>query len=116
MTFAAWVTVVGAVLTVLVLAGYLIYVALILYRVAGRLTAINAGIVSINEKAGPITPVLTEINHDLTGVDNALKAVLTKKRAPKAAPPPKAAPAPMAAQQPTEQRATPTWKFAERKP
>ena len=126
MTFAALVTIVGALLTVLVLAGYLIYVALVLYRVARRLNAINAGIVSINEKAGPITPVLTEINRDLAGVDKALHTVLTKERAPKAAPPPKAAPAqmvapaPMAApprpSAPTTRRATPTWKFAERKP
>ncbi len=90
MTFAAVVTIVAAVLTVLVLAAYLIYVALVLWRVDARLTAIVAGLESINEKAAPIGPVLNEINTDLAGVDAGLRAVLTKKRAPKvaSAPPP----------------------------
>ena len=90
MSVAAVVTIVAAVLTVLVLAAYLIYVALILWRVDARLTAITAGLESINQKAAPVGPILNEINNDLAGVDAALRAVLTKKRPPKAPSPPPA--------------------------
>ncbi len=88
MDVAAVVTIVAAALTVLVLAAYLIYVALVLWRVDARLTAITAGLESINQKATPVGPILTEINNDLAGVDAALQAVLTKKRAPKVVSPP----------------------------
>ena len=88
MTFAAVVTIVAAGLTVLVLAAYLIYVGLVLWRVDARLTAITAGLESINQKAAPVGPILTEINSDLAGVDGALRAVLTKRRAPKGVSPP----------------------------
>lgn len=89
MSFAAVVTIIGVVLTVLALAGYLIYVALVLRGVEKRLGAIAGGVEVINGKAAPAGPVVKEINQALTGVNNALQAVLTKKRPPKqAAPPP----------------------------
>ncbi|MBA2324268.1 MAG: hypothetical protein H0V92_09745, partial [Pseudonocardiales bacterium] len=64
MTFAAVVTIVGSLLTALVLVGYLVYVASVLRRVSGRLTAVTAGIGSITKKAGVAGPVLKEINKD----------------------------------------------------
>jgi hypothetical protein len=83
-TLAAVITIVVVALTVLVLAAYLIYVVLVLWRVDARLTAITAGLESINEKAAPIGPVLMEINNDLAQVDGALQAVLMKQRRPRA--------------------------------
>lgn len=101
MSFAAVVTIIGVVLTVLALAGYLIYVALLLRGVDRRLSAINVGIAGITGKAGAAGPVILEINAALTGVNNALQGVLTKKRPPKAAAP---APAPA-----TVQQSPPSW-------
>ncbi len=83
MPFVAVVTIVGAVLTVLALAGFLIAVALILWRVDRRLTSITAGVGVITAKAAPAGPVVREINRDLTGVNNALQGVLGKSRQPK---------------------------------
>ena len=83
MPTVAVVTIVGAALTVLALAGFLISVALILWRVDRRLRSITAGVGVITEKAAPAGPVVREINQDLAGVDNALRAVLSKRRLPK---------------------------------
>jgi len=111
---AAVVTIVGALLTVLVLAAYLIYVALVLRRVDGRLSAIAAGIESITYKAEVAGPVVREINKDLTGVNNALQAVLTKKRPPKRKPEPAPAPVPVPVPAPMPDPARPAWVVAPR--
>jgi len=104
MSFAAVVTIIGVVLTVLALAGYLIYVALLLRGVDRQLSKINVGIAGITGKAGAAGPVILEINEALSGVNNALQGVLTKKRPPKSAAP-KAAPAAPA----SVQQSPPSW-------
>jgi len=81
--FAAVVTIIGALLTVIVLAAYLIRVALILRRVSGKLGAVIVGVGSAGEKTAPVGSIVGEINKDLAGVDNALKGVLAKERSPK---------------------------------
>jgi hypothetical protein len=80
MTSAGWVTVVLALVTVLVLAAFLISVALILRGVDNRLTQIAGHVGAINEKSGPVGPVIREINRDLTGLNAGLQRVLTKPR------------------------------------
>ncbi len=84
---AAIITIIGALLTVVVLAAYLIRVALILRRVNGKLGAVIAGVVSAGEKTKPVGSIIGEINKDLAGVDRALQGVLAKERAPKASAP-----------------------------
>ncbi|MGH3612395.1 MAG: hypothetical protein ACRDRK_07310 [Pseudonocardia sp.] len=110
MNSAAVVTIIGALLTVLVLAAYLIYVALVLRRVDGRLSEITTGVEAITYKAEPAGPVVREINKDLTGVNNALQAVLTKQRPPKRQPEPDPTPAPVSAWDSTR----PAWVVAPR--
>lgn len=114
MNSAAVVTIVGALLTVLVLAAYLIYVALLLRRVDTRLSAITAGVQAITNKAAPAGPVVREINKDLTGVNNALQAVLTKKRPPKRKPDPTPDPTPVPMQATASDSARPAWVVAPR--
>jgi len=80
--FAAVVTIIGALLTVVVLAAYLIRVALMLRRVDRKLGEINSGLGAVVEKTEPIGAVVGEINDDLAGVDSALQDVLTKERSP----------------------------------
>lgn len=82
MPFVAVVTIIGALLTVVVLAAYLIRVALILRRVDRKLGAVIGGLGAVVEKTEPIGSVVGEINNDLIGVDNALQDVLTKERSP----------------------------------
>lgn len=82
MPFVAVVTIIGALLTVVVLAAYLIRVALILRRVDRKLGAVIGGLGAVVEKTEPIGSVVGEINNDLAGVDNALQDVLTKERSP----------------------------------
>ena len=86
MPFAAVVTIIGALLTVVVLAAYLIRVALILRRVDRKLGAVIGGLGAVVDKTQPIGPIVEEINNDLAGVDNALRGVLTKERSPLPAP------------------------------
>jgi hypothetical protein len=78
MPVAAVITIIGAALTVLVLAAYLISVALILRRVDSKLPAVTAGLHSVPDKTAPIGSIVGRINNDLAGVDNALRAVLAK--------------------------------------
>jgi len=78
MPIAAVFTIIGAVLTVLVLAAYLISIAFVLARVNSKLGAINDGLQLVTEKTKPLEPIVGEINRDLAGVDNALRAVLAK--------------------------------------
>ena len=78
MSLAAVITIIGAALTVLVLAAYLISIALILRRVDTKLHAVTAGLHSVPDKTEPIGSIVGQINKDLAGVDNALRAVLAK--------------------------------------
>jgi hypothetical protein len=78
MPIAAVFTIIGAVLTVLVLAAYLISIAFVLARVNAKLGAINDGLQLVTEKTKPLEPIVGEINRDLAGVDNALRAVLAR--------------------------------------
>jgi uncharacterized protein YoxC len=82
MTAAAVVAIVGALLIVVVLAAYLIYVAFALKAVSSRLTTITAGLGAIPEKTAPLAPVITQINKDLTAADDKLHTVLTTERQP----------------------------------
>jgi hypothetical protein len=86
-TAAGVVSIVVALVTVLVLAAYLIYVVFALRRVSARLRAILAGLALIPGKTAPISPVLSEINHDLATVDSRLRVVLTRDRQPKVSAP-----------------------------
>lgn len=83
MPFAAVVTIIGALLTAVVLVAYLIRVALSLRRVSGKLGAVIVGVESAGQKTAPVGSIVGEINKDLTGVDNALRGVLAKERSPK---------------------------------
>jgi hypothetical protein len=78
MPLAAIITIIGAALTVLALAAYLIGVALILRRVDAKLHAVTAGLRSVPDKTEPIGSIVGQINKDLAGVDKALGAVLAK--------------------------------------
>ena len=78
MPLAAIITIIGAALTVLALAAYLISIALILRRVDAKLHAVTAGLHSVPDKTAPIGSIVGQINKELTGVDNALQAVLAK--------------------------------------
>ncbi|MGH3534117.1 MAG: hypothetical protein ACRDQG_05310 [Pseudonocardiaceae bacterium] len=78
MPLAAVITIIGAALTVLVLAAYLISIALVLRRVDTKLRAVTAGLHVVPEKTKPIGSIVGEINNDLAGVDSALRAVLAK--------------------------------------
>ena len=91
MPAAGVITIIGALLTIVVLAAYLIRVALILGRVNGKLGAVIVGVESAGQKTAPVGSIVREINKDLAGVDSALQGVLAKERAPRA-PSPSSAP------------------------
>ena len=78
MPIAAIITIIGAVLTVLVLAAYLISVVIVLRRVDVKLRAVVAGLHVVTERTEPVGGIVGEINSDLAGVDDALRAVLAK--------------------------------------
>lgn len=78
MPLAAVITIIGAVLTVLVLAAYLISIVLVLRRVDAKLRAVTAGLHVVTERTEPIGSIVGEINNDLAGVDDALRRVLAK--------------------------------------
>lgn len=78
MPLVAMVTIIGVLLTVVVLVAYLLRVALILARVSAKLSPITIGLHQVIEKTEPIKPIVEEINKDLTGVDRALRAVLAR--------------------------------------
>ncbi|MGH3787782.1 MAG: hypothetical protein ACRDRG_14805 [Pseudonocardiaceae bacterium] len=80
MPLAAIITIIGAVLTILVLAAYLISVARVLGRIDAKLREVTAGLPVIAEKTKPAGSIIGEINNDLAGVDDALKAVLARSR------------------------------------
>jgi hypothetical protein len=72
------ITIIGVLLTVVVLVAYLIRAALVLARVSAKLSPIAVDLHQVIEKTEPIKPIVEEINKDLTGVDSALRAVLAK--------------------------------------
>jgi len=78
MPVAAVITIIGAALTVLVLAAYLISIALVLNRINTRLRGDTADLGLVTEKTGPVGGIVGEINKDLSGVDNALRSVLAR--------------------------------------
>jgi hypothetical protein len=78
MPAAAKVTIIAALLTVLVLAAYLISIARVLGRVNSKLQAVNAGLPTIAEKTEPVGSIIDAINSDLAGVDNALRRVVSR--------------------------------------
>jgi hypothetical protein len=80
MPLAAVITIIGALLTVLVLAAYLISIALVLRRVDTKLRAVTANLPLVTQRTEPIGSIVGEINNDLAGVDNALRTVLAKSR------------------------------------
>jgi hypothetical protein len=78
MPLAAVITIICAALTVLVLAVYLISIALVLRRIDAKLRAVTAGLHLVPQRTEPIGSIIGEINNDLAGVDNALRAVLAR--------------------------------------
>lgn len=80
MPAVAVITIIGAILTVLVLAAYLIRVARILQRVKAKLGDVIVGVESATQKTEPLGSILREINKDLAGADKGLQDVLTKQR------------------------------------
>jgi hypothetical protein len=78
MPLVAIITIIGVLLTVVVLVGCLIRVALVLARVSAKLGPTIVGLHLIIAKTEPIKPIVGEINKDLTGVDTALRAVLAR--------------------------------------
>ncbi|MFY9806209.1 MAG: hypothetical protein WCC38_03355 [Pseudonocardiaceae bacterium] len=78
MPLAAVITIIGAVLTVLVLAAYLISIANILRRVHAMLRTVIGGLHLVTERTAPVGSIVGQINDDLAGVDNALKSVLAR--------------------------------------
>ena len=80
MPLAAVITIIGAGLTVFVLAAYLISVALVLWRVDRSLRAANVNLGLAAERTMPIGSIVGEINNDLAGVDDALRGVLVRSR------------------------------------
>jgi uncharacterized membrane protein affecting hemolysin expression len=80
MPAAAIVTIVLALLTVLVLAAYLISIALVLGRVNSKLRAVTASLPIVAQKTEPVGSILGDINNNLAGVDKALRSALGKSR------------------------------------
>lgn len=79
MPVAAIITIIGAGLTIVVLAAYLIRVALVLGHINAKLRAVNAGLHTVPGKTEPIQSIVGEINKDLVGVDDRLRGVLGQK-------------------------------------
>ena len=76
MPLAAVITIIGAALTVLVLAAYLISIAMVLRRVDAKLHAVTASLLTVTDKTEPLGSIIGGINNDLAGVDSALRRVL----------------------------------------
>jgi len=79
MPLAAVITIIGAALTVLVLAAYLISIVLVLWRVNARLRSVVVGLQVVNERTEPIGSIVGGINSDLSRVDDALRGVLGRR-------------------------------------
>jgi len=72
------VTLIAVALTVVVLAGYLITIALILKRVFGRLEIILGAVSEVTEKTAPAGEVIAAINADLAAGHAALDAAVLR--------------------------------------
>lgn len=79
MPLAGVVTLIGVALTVLVLAAYLIKIAVILHKVNFTLGTIIAGLRAIAVQTEPLGSVMNEINSDLANVQGALEGLLQRK-------------------------------------
>ncbi|MCA1696977.1 MAG: hypothetical protein LC749_20915, partial [Actinobacteria bacterium] len=76
MPAAAVFSIILAVITVLVLAAYLISIAGVLMRIHAKLREVNTGLHVVTEKTEPIGSIVGDINRDLAGPNDALRAVL----------------------------------------
>jgi uncharacterized protein YoxC len=79
MPLAAVVTLIGTALTIVVLAAYLIRVALILKHVSFTLGTIVAGVRAIANQTEPLGQVVNDINQELDGLRAALEALVEAK-------------------------------------
>ena len=79
MPAAAIFSIVLAALAVLVLAAYLISIARILVRISAKLRAVNTGLHVVTERTEPVGSIVGDINSDLAGADDALRAVLARR-------------------------------------
>ena len=73
MPAVAVVTLIGVAVLVAVLAGYLIWIALILWHVVRQLNVILAAVAATSEESAPIGAVTTAINADLGAARRALE-------------------------------------------
>jgi hypothetical protein len=81
MPAAGVVTLVLVLVTVAVLAAYLIRVALVLKHVNGALGDVIAGVSAIEVATRPVTPILESIAGDLAATQTALEDLLASKAA-----------------------------------
>lgn len=73
-------TYVGFGLVVVAVAAALIAILLRLRTILFTLGTVNVGLRAIARRVEPLEPVLAEVNRDLTGVRDALRAVLAAKQ------------------------------------
>ncbi len=71
-------TLIGVGILVVVLAGYLIRVAFILWQVVRQLEVIIDGVVAVSEEAAPIGQVANAINADLDAGRRALEGAVAR--------------------------------------
>lgn len=81
MPLSAVVSLVIAAVLVAALAFYLIWVVLLLRGILDTLGKVTFGVRAIAHRAGPVTPVLTEVNANLEAVAGALEALVAKATA-----------------------------------
>jgi hypothetical protein len=82
MPAAAVVTLVLTGLLVAALAFYLIWVVVILQGLTDTLGKVTFGVRAIAHRTEPITPIVTDLNANLTAVAGALEALVAKATAP----------------------------------
>lgn len=83
MPLVAALTLVGVAATVVVLAGYLIKVALILSHVVSRLETVLYGVGAVSQQAEPIGAVASAINADLEAAARALHTAMPEELQPR---------------------------------
>jgi uncharacterized protein YoxC len=79
MPAAAIFSIILAAITVLVLAAYLISIARVLAHIHARLREVNTGLHVVTQRTEPVGSIVGEINSDLSGPNDALRAVLARK-------------------------------------
>jgi hypothetical protein len=82
MPAAAVVTLVLTGLLVAALAFYLIWVVVILRGLTDTLGKVTFGVRAIAHRTEPITPIVSDVNANLTAVADALEALVAKATAP----------------------------------